>query len=346
MSRQAQDMRFPWAARAIATGMAAVFALAGCDIEVPEVSADPTPTITAPVVDEDQLTRILSQVNETLVAADEAEDADELDERVVNPARTLRAAEYRLAKATVDEDNPSQPRPLSTSPQVSIVAATDTWPRTVLVVTEIPEDTNAPLLLGLRQTEPRAPYALFHWSLLLPGVEFPAFTVPQVGVQMLEADATGFLETPKDAIAKYADVLSKGEDSDADEIFDEDAMRTLMADELKKFKENTEDAGTVEQSTKPGSLVVAMETAGGGALVLGSLATTQTFERTVSGSKMNVGGQLAALNDGEGEVEDKFIATYAHTVALLVPASGDEATIEVIAAERVLSSVKTESDEE
>lgn len=318
--------------------------LAGCAIELPQVQADPEPTTTPPVLSDEQLTNILAEVQETLAAADEEKDPDALGDRIVNPAAALRKAEYRLVAATAEEETPVTLRPLSTSSQVSVVAATDTWPRSVLVLSDIPDGTNTPLLLGLRQTEPRAPYALFHWSLMMPGAEFPAFYTAEVGVNLLADDDASLEVSPAQAVEQYVDVIVQGSESEYDEKFGSDVLRDLMMEELETFKENTEDAGTVKLDAKPAKLMATFQTADGGGLVLGQFSSTQTFERTVSGSKMNVGGVLAALNDGEGEVEDKFIATYAHTVALFIPPAGSSEKIEVLAGERVLSSVKTESE--
>lgn len=324
--------------------VAAALVLAGCAVEVPQVEADPEPTGASPVLTSEQLDQVLAEVQETLTTADEAASVEEVGDRLIDPAREIRAAEYRFVAATADGDSPATLRPLTTSSQVDVVAATTEWPRLTVVVTEVPENTNVPLLLGLIQAEPRAPYALFHYSLLMPGTEFPPFVQADVGVEQVSTEEEGLVATPAEAVAQYADVLSQGEDSDFTDNFADDPLRSYLETELTELVSSAEDAGTVSSTSEAYGPVYALRTAEGSVLVMGGLRSTLTFERTIDGSTMQVGPEFAALNDGDGEVEDRFVVTYLSTMAFVVPPAGEGAQIQPIAAERVISGAQKESD--
>src|SRR5699024_8368067 len=141
-----------------AAALLAAAGLAGCAVPVPETTPEPESTVVYPVLDEGRLDRVLAAVQESLDAADAELDADLLAPRVTERAEQTRAAAYRLAKATADEDDPYELQPLGTDDAAAAIAATREWPRTVMVVTPPPEESNAPRLLVLRQQDPRAEY--------------------------------------------------------------------------------------------------------------------------------------------------------------------------------------------
>lgn len=326
---------------AVAAGLTA--ALIACTPEIPEVSAPPADPEDRPVLDGPRLERVLADIEEHIDEADEQGDEDILAERLQDPALSVRSAEYRLRSATAGTDAETSLQPLTTRSEVAVVSATSEWPRTALVITEIPNDANTPLLIGLRQDDPQVPYQMFSWVRLLPGVTMPETEVAEIGSTPVAMDDEGFLTSPQQALEQYADLLTEGSDSDYAEVFAEEPFREAVEQEASTLAENVEAAGEFSHSTdvrEEGA--VAIRTAGGGAITLGALRTRQTFTLTEDGGEIEVGGQLAALSDSDGEVNESLRATYHVMVALYVPPEQEDAEITVLGAERVLSSVSEE----
>lgn len=329
-----------------AAALAGMIALSGCAVPVPEFTPPPTDTQTFPVLDEDRLEKVLVAVNETLRDADADADKEVLSDRVEGRAAQMRGWEYSLAKATekAEMEEPYQPQPLGTDPAVSAIAATDDWPREVMVITDPPEGGNVPLLLMLRQETVRDPYSLRGWVRLLPGVTTPQMHATASGSEPLAPDAGDLLLSPEETVAGYADVLNRGKNSDEAKTFDMDPYRELLVEERKALAESVEVAGKISQKTEPAGETMALSTFDGGAIVFGGMRTEQTYEKTVEGAKLKVGDMVSAKNGGEADVETKLTAVYQHMIAFYVPPADSDEKITVLGAERVLSSVKKPKD--
>lgn len=329
-------------AAAATAGLTSVMLLGGCAVPVPEFTPPPAESQVFPVLDESQLDRVLADVNDTLTGADADADKGELSPRVSGRAAQMRGWEYALAKATKkhEVEDPYTPQALGTDPAVSVIAATDGWPREIMVVTNPPEDGNSPLLLTLAQESPREEYSLRGWVRLAPGVTTPQVPAAATGSAQLEEDDDSLLLTPEATVEGYTDVINEGEDSDHAETFAEGSYREFLSEELEALKESLDVAGKVTQETKPTGDVSALSTFDGGAIVFGAMTSKQTYEKTVSGAKMQVGAFAAAMNDGESEVDSKLTAVYQHMVAFYVPAAESDEKISILGAERVLSKVQ------
>lgn len=328
--------------RAVVALAIAGITLGSCAVPVPEFTPPPEETQVYPVLDESRLDRVLATVNDTLAEADADADKEELTPRVSGRAAQMRGWEYSLAKATkkAELEDPYQPQPLATDPAVSIIAATEDWPRQVMVITDPPEDGNIPLLLTLQQESPRDQYSLQGWARLLPGVTTPQTDATATGSEQLSPDSEGLILAPEEAVAAYADVLNKGKDSKHAKKFEKDQYRSLLNEERKALAESLEVAGKVTQETKQAGPTYALSTFDGGAIVFGGLTTEQKYEKTVRQAKMKVGSFVAAKNGGDSEVDSTLTAVYQHMVAFYVPPEDSEDKIDVLGAERVLSSVK------
>ncbi|SEF00232.1 hypothetical protein [Ruania alba] len=328
------------------TGITALLAAAGmltaCAIEIPEPQEPPEQTETLPVLDEPRLERLLAELGEDIAAADEEQDAELLAGRMEDPALSVREAEYALAAATADTDQSYTPQPLTAETQVEIVAVTDTWPRTVMVVTEIPDESNVPLLVTLEQETPRDQYRMHSWVRLLPGVEMPETAVPSVGSAPVPLDAEGYVYTPQEALDAYAQLLGdRDEEGTIGDTFVEDPFRELVTEQLDSF--DFDEAGEFSHNTTaPGDDILTLATAAGGYLVVGAMNTQYTFTKTVEGSELSLGGEIAALDPEDGEVSEdgeSLNARYRLMVALHVPAEAEDAQVTVVGAERVLTEV-------
>lgn len=324
--------------------VAAGLLLAGCAIPVPGVEADPVPDGPQPALDESRLDRVLDAVAEAVAAADAEANVELFGSRADGPAIETREAEYRLAEATADSDEATAPQQLTTEPQVVVMGNSGTWPKTVFVFTTIADGMNTPLLLGLEQDAPREDYHLFSWVRLLPEVTTPATAVPAEGSPQVAPDAEGFVLSPEQTVTAYADVLQNGDDSENAGTFAEDIFRTFVVEDRAAISESVEDAGSYEETFELARWTpVSLQTADGGAIVIGALRSAQTYERTVEDSEMTVSGQIALMAGSESiEVESSLTATYFLTVAFYVPPDSGDGTIQVLGAERVLEDVTTE----
>src|SRR5690625_654107 len=333
-------------ARLAAGAVTTVLLLAGCAGELPQPEPEPAATAPQPVLDEDRIERILQDVQETIETADASLDAELLTDRVSGPALAMRAAEYRLSAASGAERPPT---PLTTSSQVEVVAATDEWPRSLYVVSHVPDDANLPLLLVLTQDSPRNQYKLWYWTTLLPGAETPSTAHPQAGSPQLAADAEGLRTTPEQTVAAYAELLADPDGENA-ALFAEDPFRTGYAEMIAALRSTVEVAGEVEEAygVREGT-VSAMETAEGGAVVVGVVDGRLRLRRTVEGSTLEAGGDIGLLMGERPRIEDTAQAHYLIPVAFHVPPADSEDQIAVLGAVHVLADVgvyETEPEDE
>lgn len=306
--------------------------LAACSPgNVPEPLPVSTASEPVAVVSQEQLTRILEDVSETLAAADAASDRQQLQGRLGGPAAEMRAAEYELARLSQGENTVT---PLTAAAQVAIVGATVEWPRVVQVITNVPEGTNLPLLLTLVQTEPRAHYELWSWVRLLPGVQMPPTVNPATGSPQVAADTDTLVASPQQVLERYADVLTTAESEHAGS-FATDTFRELVAADIEALSAGAEDAGTVQQSVSVADApTYALRTNDGGAIVVGALRRSVVFTRTVPRATLTVGSNLAF--GGEVDVEGSLTSTFLVTVAFYVPPAGSSEPIELVGVEQVI----------
>jgi len=310
--------------------------LAGCAGEVPQPAPEPAATAPMPVLDEDRIERILADVEETIDAADATLDPEVLTDRLTGPALAMRQAEYRLSAAS---DGERAPTPLTTNSQVEVVAATDEWPRSLYVVSHVPDDANLPLLLVLTQETPRSQYMLWFWTSLLPGAETPSTANPQVGSPPLAPDAEGLVATPAETVERYARLLPDP-DGEGSELFAEDPFRTGYAEMIDALRSTVEVAGQVDESyeVREGT-ASAMETADGGAVVVGVIDGRLTIRKTVEGSSLEAGGDIGLLMGEDPSIENSAQAHYLIPVAFAVPPEGSDEPISVLGAVHVLANV-------
>ncbi|MFC7406286.1 hypothetical protein [Georgenia alba] len=316
--------------------------LAGCATELPQPRPEQPPQTPPPALDEDRLQRVLSEVEGTIAQGDEENDGQRLGPRIMGPAADTRRAEYALARAT---DGNTSPAPLITDANVTSVAASDSWPRPAMVITDVPEGENLPLLLGLVQPNPRDPYALWGWVTLFPGIQLPGMDRIETGSPVLEPDAEGLAATPEQVVDRYVNVFNNGDDSDFADAFAEDPYRTSSHETTDELSEAIEAAGEASVEAEVGDDgPLALATAEGGAIVISELRSTLTMTRTVPESELTAGGELAALMEDD-EVVGSVSGVSDVTIAFYVPpADAEDTTIQPIGATSVLADVNRDDD--
>jgi len=321
----------------LSAGLAGVaLLLAGCGGDVPQPQPDPSSSTPLPVLDEDRIERVLDEVEATIEEGDASLDPDILAERLTGPALSMREAEYRLAEAS---DGQRTPTPLTTNSQVEVVAATDEWPRSLYVVSHVPDDANLPLLLVLTQEDARSQYKLWFWTSLLPGAQTPSTARPDAGSMPLAPDAGGLLATPEETVELYAGLLADPDGEGAD-LFAEDPFRTSYAEMIDALRSTVEVAGEVrERYGVRENTVSAIETADGGALVVGVVDSRLFLSKTVEGATLEAGGDIGLLMAQDPRIDDAAEAHYLIPVAFSVPPEGSEELISVLGAAQILANV-------
>ncbi|MDR0594940.1 MAG: hypothetical protein LBG60_17160, partial [Bifidobacteriaceae bacterium] len=120
-----------------AAGAMAAAGLAACAPDVIEVAPPPKPAIPPAVVQYDQVERILGQLSDALESAAESSSAEGLEGRVGGAALAMIQAQYAAAAADPEGELAFELGFDFTGSQ--IVARSDLWPRSFIVVTEAAE---------------------------------------------------------------------------------------------------------------------------------------------------------------------------------------------------------------
>lgn len=312
-------------------GALTVVVLAGCGTPLPAPAPEAVPAVAPPAVTVGQAQRVLNAVADVVAAGDAANDATGLSARLEGPALAIRTAEYVRKVATGGAELTALPF----DEQALVVPETDTWPRTQVVVTEQPDDLQAPRVLVLRQASPREQYKLWGWAKLLPSVQTPATAAPEEGSPSLPPDAEGLLLTPTDAVAQYADVLANGDGSAHAAAFAPDAFRTAIETERASVVSNLADAASLTQTYVPtGEPVVTLRTVDGGAIVVSAMETTSTVTLATPGGSISVEPFYAALAGGVATAGTSMTRTFTGVVVMYVPPADSGAQVQVLAGEQ------------
>lgn len=315
--------------------LATTLLLAGCATPLPVPSPDPVPAVPPPTLTAEQVRAVLGDVGAVLEEADGELDEKILARRVAGPALTIRTAEYTVNRALEDD---AELVTVPTTDSTIVVPTTETWPRSVLVVTEQPEDLQSPRLLVLTQQTPREDYLLTSWSRLLPDRQVPPTFVPEVGSVPLPLDAEGLVATPAEVGEMYADVIKDGDDSPHAVLFGEDVFRERLALVREQYEKIAEQAGGrfTERYTPEVEQTVAVSTADGGAIVV--VPFTSRTRITTDERELSLGRAERALL-GKRTVGKRATFTWTGVVTFVVPPEGSTDPITVLAAEHVRTDV-------
>lgn len=286
----------------------------------------------SPNLDSARVSTILHDVSDTLESADKDKDANAFEGRLIDGAARVRAAQYAYAKASGD----TLPVVDLTAQNVAVTNGTS-WPRAILNIRQANE-SELPVVEILVQDQARSDYALSYWCRMLGGT---SVTIPsiEVGSSFVSDNSSGFVMTPAQALNAYVDQLNAGNTSS--QAFATDEFTAQYLDTVKTLNASLTAAGSVtakaQASTYPMAGVVLQD---GSALVAGTFTYTLTYQRTIAGSTMRLGGQTATVNAGdEDTVAGTATATYVATVLLNIPSTAQGGVSRVVGADRVIESV-------
>lgn len=342
-----------------ALGLTAVLA-AGCSAESwPEfgdasASPSPSPTVIAPdnqkppAVTETQADRILGEISETLVKADEEKDLDLAATRLDGTALATRTTDYALR-----EKLPDRPAPAAIPTddvEVVLPEATDRWPRTVLMLSKSTgDDTVPPVVLTMTQADPWSNYKVTNMAEMSADAAFPEVAASWLGTSLVPADSA-FLSVPPDEVAAaFADVVDNGEKSESYGQFDELALNLAksITDSRQSLVQGLADAGAAETSTAAFDMTpteedpVSLTTLDSGAIVAVSVLDVETITPTSSDVVIRFGdNEEAKALTGANESAKGAETTYAFQLFFAVPSQGSSDPIRLLASRQDLVSVK------
>jgi hypothetical protein len=321
-----------------------VLVLGGCQSPVTPISS-PTPSDSAttsvvdqiaPALNEQQVSRILSNIQSVVAESDASGDSTLLQTRVAGPALLFREANYLLR--TKSPDVLPLP-PINTSVvSVTIISKTEGWPRSLMVVTGTGDEL--PQTLVIQQLSPRDPYKLLYYMDLLPGAQFPDVAAASEGSIPVESDSLFLKLSPIDVAAAYGDLIDNGATSEFFGLFDTttDAFFEQIAATQKNQTESLEDATTQFTHSLGDDNVISLTTSDSGAIVALIMVDTWEIKPTNRNSAVTVTGDEQLLLGVEGS--SRGISTeYGNMLLFYVPLASSDDKIKLLGATQTLLSI-------
>jgi hypothetical protein len=328
----------------IPAGLATIALLSGCSVSQDLAAASPSPSATAaevapPVVTEGQLGRILGEVADAATEADSSNDKKLLTPRFAGPALELRSVHYFLRSK--DNKIAALPAIVAKPLSFSLPAASNTWPRNVMAVTDEPGDAALPQLIVLQQKTPRENYQVWYTVRLMPGAKIPA--VPSADTGAIPVDAKSlFLKVPPISLpATYGDLINKGASSLSAQLFDiskDEFYKQVSTSQIAQVQ-NLEN-GKIAFTHKLGEAnVISLSTSQAGALVAVYMTDTYLIRPTRVGTAVGVSGQEALILGANGSTKG-VRSIYGNMMLFFVPALSETSRIRLIGVTQGLVSVR------
>jgi hypothetical protein len=322
-----------------------VMALSGCQVsEAPQATPTPSDSPTVSVVDEiqpalneEQVTRILADIQRVVAEADASGETGLLQTRVEGPALLFREANY-LLRSKSPETLPLPP--ISTSVvSITIISKTEYWPRALMVVTQ--EGDELPQTLVIQQLSPREPYKLIYNMALLPGVEFPDVAAASEGAIPVEVDSLFLKISPLDLAPAYGDLIDNGPASEFFSQFDlaTDKFYEQISQTQADQTENLDEATTVFSHELGEANVVSLTTSDSGAIVALMMVDTWEIKPTSRTSAVTVSGDELLLLGVEGS-RTGVSTRYGNMLLFYVPLASSDQKIRLLGATQTLLSIE------
>ena len=284
------------------------------------------------VLTDQQVELIVADIQAVLTKAEEDKDAAILKERLVNPALAMRSGQFTRAKKTKTDL-----APLELNMSVFSATAGTSFPRVLVIGSEASGDNPAEIFF-LTQEDARSDYMLENWTRLIGGTPVKGLSVRD-GSKVLGPDAEGLRLTPKETVETYVNYLNSP-DNEEYQVFEDNVFAPRYKQELTALNEAIEVAGNVTASAKVGDYAlsaVALQT--GSALVSAAFTYSHTYTKTVEGATLELAGTPAAYLE-DPVLEHAATANYLVTIFFLVPPQDSGDKIDVVGAERVITSVE------
>lgn len=302
------------------------------------VGAAPSPSATGapaaseidpPAVTVRQIDRIVGSISELAATADAELNAEALATRFDGPALELRTANYAIR--TADGAIPALPPIPTGEVEVVLPQQTESWPRTVFVVSRDDKDaTIAPVALFLVQENARSNYKVTYAITLEPSAVLPDVAPASVGAPALGPDNAVLKMPPSQVALSYADILENDLDSAYFLDFEEegDSLRTAIGVAGREaIRAALPATASVTFTNSVGvEEPISLATNDAGAIVAVTLNENTTVVPVEEGAAVNPTGQVKALS-GISVTTKGVSATYGDQLLFYVPPAGSNAKI-------------------
>jgi hypothetical protein len=309
--------------------MASTLGLSACSNEIVAQSGDEVQS--AANLDLERISSVLDATGQAMTKADASLNAADLSGRVTQGALDYRTAQYALAKASGQT-----PQALDFTPASLAITNSDSWPRAIFNISAS-STTALPVLQVFVQDSARSDYQLTNYARLLGGTQL---TLPPVGTgsAYVTGDSEGFVVSPQAALAQYITMLNSGT-QDTSQFPADDFTKTYLSG-VSDLNSSVSAAGNVTAAaTATDYPISGLVLQDGSALVAANFKYTLTYQRTVAGATMNLGGKTATMSSGGTTVEGTATAEYIATVLMRIPSKTAGGTPQVVGGEYTIVSV-------
>lgn len=275
-----------------------------------------------PVLVNQQLERILQQVEQGAERADAERDIDLLSRRVGGLAHSMRQLHYR--NKGYDDSLVAQ-APIAAGPILAAAVSEDpAFPRTLVAVTE-GEDNDTPQVLLMQQATARSQYQVKYAVPMTPGSQLAGSTLDQPGTRLLEpGEQDGLVMSPQEAVDGVAAVLT-----DADHDFAEKMVPSSYAEAIQKYQDElaqtARDAVIRLGRTVQEDRTVAVRMPDGSALVFAHVHANVNSHPKERGGTV-IASELAqkVARESSNEITTALFMRFYETMVLHVPAESAE----------------------
>ena len=187
------------------------------------------------------------------------------------------------------------------------------------------------------QDSARSDYKLTNYARLLGGTQL---TLPPVGTgsAYVTGDSEGFTVSPDAALTQYITMLNSGTQDTSQFVADEFTKQTLQ--QVTDLNSSVSAAGSVTMAaTATDYPISGLVLQDGSALVAANLKYTLTYQRTVAGSTMNLGGTTASLSKDGTTVEGTATVDYIATVIMRIPSQKAGGNVQIVGGDRSIVKV-------
>ncbi|PJJ63568.1 hypothetical protein [Compostimonas suwonensis] len=325
-------------------------ALSGCsadfwpDFQAPASSSTPTPTpgstelpateledVIPPVVTVPQLEKIVKDVSAIATNGDSSLNPDTAAVRFAGPALDLRKANYAIRGAIPDF---AQPTPVPAGPlSLTLPVAIESWPRTVMTVTQNADTTLPPTALVLTQATPRDNYKVQYAITLEADATIPDVAPASIGAPLVAPDVKLLVLPPEQLAAAYGDILNLGEASQYYDLFDADgdSLREQVGLDAKNAKKaSLPSTASIEFTNAPGTgPTLALGTNDSGAIVAVNLTETEVVKPVAEGATVSPENAAKALSGVTASTKG-VQSVYGDQLLFYVPAAGSNEKIKLL----------------
>ena len=317
------------AAASAALLMASALGVSACSNEI--VAQSGSGAQSTANLDLERISSVLADVGGAMATADASLNASDLGDKVTNGALETRTAQYALATATGQA-----PSTLDFEPKSLAITNSDSWPRAIFNISD-GSSTALPVLQVYVQDSARSDYKLTNYARLLGGTQL---TLPPVGTgsAYVTGDSEGFTVSPNAALTQYITMLNSGTQDTSQFVADEFTKQTLQ--QVADLNSSVSAAGSVTMAaTATDYPISGLVLQDGSALVAANLKYTLTYQRTVAGSTMNLGGTTASLSKDGTTVEGTATVDYIETVIMRIPSQKAGGNVQIVGGDRSIVKV-------